>query len=77
MGVNFLENIPGKDTFERLIDCFHLRVEVEDHFIGEASSVHIGEGSREVFEVFLDLAEFRPKLYLRCGIQREYCVSNC
>jgi hypothetical protein len=65
MGINFLENIPGKDTFDRLMDCFHLRVEVEDNFTGEASPVHIGEDSREVFEVFLDLAEFRSKLYLQ------------
>jgi splicing suppressor protein 51 len=62
VGGDSLDKLPEKDVFNRLIDCFRLRIEDEYKFTGEVSSVHMGEDSREKFEEYLELAESRSKL---------------
>lgn len=57
----YLHNLPEKDVFAQLIDCFRLRCEGEYTFTGDGMGIYGGEieDAMESFEGFLDMAEER------------------
>lgn len=61
-GDDYLHQLPEKDVFVQLIDCYRLRVEDKLEFSGNASGLHAGEDPRPGFRRFLKLAEKRPGL---------------
>lgn len=59
---DYLHNLPEKDAFAQLIDCFRMRVEDEYAFAGNLMGLYNEEDPRREFKKFLDLAESRPGL---------------
>ncbi|KAL2066841.1 hypothetical protein VTL71DRAFT_1265 [Oculimacula yallundae] len=58
----YLHNLPEKDVFTQLVDCYRLRVEDEYNFQGAAGGLYVGEDPMPDFKRFLDLAEKRKGL---------------
>lgn len=59
---DFLHNLPEKEAFTLLIDCFRMRVEDEYAFGGNTIGIYNGEQPLPPFKKFLSLAESRPAL---------------
>lgn len=61
-GDDFLHNLPEKDAFTQLIDCFRLRCEDEYAFGGNTIGIYNEENPMREFKKFLNLAEKRENL---------------
>ena len=62
VGDDFLHQLPEKDAFVRLIDCYRMRVEDDYKYAGDTRGLYNEENPLPDFQSFLDLAQKRKGL---------------